>query len=359
MKWVRKLGFKTLRMELLIACDLAIQCGEAMLATAGASAKLKDGQGGIDPQTKTDLTNERLVMDTLAATFPDHDLIGEETAAAAGKVPAVDPSRPTWIVDPIDGTQNFCHSLPVAAVSIGLCVDGKPAMGVIYDPYRGLLFYPRFIFRTRISLCLIPLVLLCVPDELYVGVASEGAYLNGARIQSSGFCTELTQAMVLTDVGYERSQKGAQRLAACHEALLNANTFGVRIIGSTVLALGMACRRPLLRCLHGRLQEGLPKSVGLVRAWAIGMASGVSFSYASTAEEGSWRRTHSISPLLRSLRPGARPREAVEEGTLQGARAGAGPIAAALAAEEPHGLPEWQERLAQEERAREEWVGKR
>lgn len=152
MKWVRKLGFKTLRMELLIACDLAIQCGEAMLATAGASAKLKDGQGGIDPQTKTDLTNERLVMDTLAATFPDHDLIGEETAAAAGKVPAVDPSRPTWIVDPIDGTQNFCHSLPVAAVSIGLCVDGKPAMGVIYDPYRGLLFYPRFIFLTRISL---------------------------------------------------------------------------------------------------------------------------------------------------------------------------------------------------------------
>ena len=50
-------------------------------------------------------------------------------------IAASDP--PTWYVDPIDGTQNFCTGLPVAAVSIGLAVDGHPVLGVIYDPYRG------------------------------------------------------------------------------------------------------------------------------------------------------------------------------------------------------------------------------
>ena len=136
MRWVRAAGFKTLQREMSVAVDLAIQCGEAMLATAGASATLKDGLKGIDPQTATDLANERLVLDTLRAAFPDHGLIGEETVAAAGKMPAIE-SRPTWIVDPIDGTQNFCNGMPIAAVSIGLCIDGKPALGVIYDPYRG------------------------------------------------------------------------------------------------------------------------------------------------------------------------------------------------------------------------------
>ena len=137
MKWVRRAGFKSLQEEMAVAVELAVQCGEAMLLTTGAPPTLKDGKHGIDPQTATDLANEKLVMDTISARFPEHVLIGEETVAAeGGKVPALD-ARPTWIVDPIDGTQNFCAGLPVAAVSIGLCVEGRPSLGVIYDPYRG------------------------------------------------------------------------------------------------------------------------------------------------------------------------------------------------------------------------------
>ena len=194
-------------------------------------------QGSIDPQTATDLANERLVMETLSKRFPSHGLIGEETTAALGKMPEIDPSTPTWIVDPIDGTQNFCHTMPESAVSIGLCVAGKPELGVIFDPYR---------------------------DELYVGIASErAAYLNGARLPTAnstlaGADASASAAAVsaVADAGsvsrkprldkamvrrrtctYERSAMGAKRLAACHEALLTANTFGVRILGSTVLAL--------------------------------------------------------------------------------------------------------------------------
>lgn len=74
-------------------------------------------------------------------------------------------------------------------------------------------------------------------DELFVGLASEGAYCNGRRMAPARGCTTLDRALVITDIGYERSAKGARRLATCHEALLNANTYGVRIVGSTVLAL--------------------------------------------------------------------------------------------------------------------------
>ena len=137
-RWVRNAGFNSYSHEMAIAIELAIECGEAMLNTAGAGANMKDGTNGIDPQTATDLSNERLVMDRLKAEFPDHGLIGEETAAAEGKVPEIE-ARPTWIVDPIDGTQNFCAGIPLAVVSIGLCVEGKPTLGVIYDPYRGAL----------------------------------------------------------------------------------------------------------------------------------------------------------------------------------------------------------------------------
>jgi len=220
-----------------------------MLATAGASATLKDGKSGIDPQTATDLANERLVMDTLAAAFPDHVVIGEETVAAAGKMPIID-ARHTWIIDPIDGTQNFCHALPLSCVSIGLCIDGLPVMGVIYDPHR---------------------------DELFVGVATEGAYVNGSRMSAASGTTPLSKAMVITDVGYERSPRGSRRLAACHEALLHANTFGVRIIGSTVLALAWLAAGRASAVYMGVATKDCPKAWDWCAAWAIGRACGVTF----------------------------------------------------------------------------------
>ena len=153
--WVRKTGLKSFERELVVAVDLAVACGEAMLETAGAKASMKDGQNGIDPQTATDLSNERLVMDTLQRKFPEHGLIGEETAAAAGKVPMIE-ARPTWIVDPIDGTQNFCSGLPIAAVSIGLCIEGKPVLGVIYDPYRGTRFLRASLARAHTRASTLP-----------------------------------------------------------------------------------------------------------------------------------------------------------------------------------------------------------
>ena len=83
--------------------------------------------------------------------------IGEESVAAGAPCELTD--APTWIIDPVDGTMNFVHSLPFTAVSIGLYVNKEPVLGIVYNP---------------------------ILDRLYSAKKGQGAYLNGERIYTSG-----------------------------------------------------------------------------------------------------------------------------------------------------------------------------
>ena len=129
--WVTRLlaekRLAALHREIYVAVNLALGCGAAM-ERATASAVVWKDDGGIDPVTATDQANETLVTETLLRHFPEHRVIGEEAAAAGSGVPTIAASDPpTWYVDPIDGTQNFVHSLPISCVSVGLAVGGASA----------------------------------------------------------------------------------------------------------------------------------------------------------------------------------------------------------------------------------------
>ena len=89
--------------------------------------------------------------------------------------------------------------------------------------------------------------------------------------------TNLDKAMVITDVGYERSAKGARRLAACHGALLHANVFGVRIVGSTVLALAWLASGRASAVYMGLSARDCPKPWDWCAACAIGQACGITY----------------------------------------------------------------------------------
>jgi myo-inositol-1(or 4)-monophosphatase len=97
----------------------------------------------VTPQEKsnlsyvTDLDNdlERMIRDRLGARFPDDALTGEEYAASGGTGPR------RWSIDPIDGTGNMVHGLPLWAVSIGLIIAGEPMLGVIAIPPLRELFW--------------------------------------------------------------------------------------------------------------------------------------------------------------------------------------------------------------------------
>lgn len=214
-----------------MAIELALKCGHAMRDCVKGSVEWKD-KDGIDPVTKTDQDNEALVTEGLLKAFPGHLVIGEEAAAAANRIPPLTEDAPTWIVDPIDGTQNFTHGAKLSAVSIGLCVDGVPVLGVVYDPYS---------------------------DEVFVGAKGQGAFCNGTAVQVDDSVTTLQRAFVGCDVGYDRSSAGIAKMMTAFTTLLKKRTQSLRLIGSSVLSLvWVACGRSNAFVIGAHNEGGKP-----------------------------------------------------------------------------------------------------
>ena len=112
--------------------------------------------------TEVDRAAEDAIIESLLGTFPSHTVLGEEYGHvdSQGRTVEGDPrlGEHVWIVDPLDGTTNFIHSLPQYAISIALMERGVITQGVIYDPNR---------------------------DELFTASRGRGAFLNDRRIRVS------------------------------------------------------------------------------------------------------------------------------------------------------------------------------
>ena len=94
-------------------------------------------KGTHDLVTFVDEGSQRIILDHLAQSFPDDEIIGEEGAERVAE--RLGRGR-VWLVDPLDGTTNFAHNVPPYAVSIGLRVEGQGAVGVVLDVASGELF---------------------------------------------------------------------------------------------------------------------------------------------------------------------------------------------------------------------------
>ena len=119
----------------------AAALGARVLADHRGHLTSVEWKGAVDLVTSADTASERLVIATLAAAFPDDEIIGEEGGHAGGR----DASRPAadwvWYIDPLDGTTNFVHGLPHFSVSIGAAFRGDPVVGVIAAPVLGTTWY--------------------------------------------------------------------------------------------------------------------------------------------------------------------------------------------------------------------------
>ncbi|MBI3323888.1 MAG: inositol monophosphatase [Candidatus Omnitrophica bacterium] len=137
---------------LTVAIQAAHHAGKLLSAKAGRPRQVLTKRSAIDLVTEVDRASEALIHRAIARRFPDHGFVGEERTRT-------NPGSPyQWIVDPIDGTTNFVHGVPVFAVSIGLLLRGRPVVGVIYDPMR---------------------------KETFHAVVGKGAWLNRRRIRVS------------------------------------------------------------------------------------------------------------------------------------------------------------------------------
>ncbi len=123
----------TLADELNFVRALAAETAEVALARASGVRPLE--KANLSYVTDLDHDLERLIRSRLTQQYPDDQITGEEYEAAGGRGPR------RWSIDPIDGTGNLVHGLPVWAISIGLIEAGEPVLGVIAVPPTGELFW--------------------------------------------------------------------------------------------------------------------------------------------------------------------------------------------------------------------------
>ncbi len=153
--------------------------------------------------TEVDQAAERIIIETLLTAYPGHGILAEESGRAHG---ARD-SDYLWIIDPLDGTTNFIHGLPVFAVSIALSYKGQIQQAVVYDPSRNDLFYSS---------------------------KGRGAFLNDKRLRVSKR-TRLADALIGTGFPFRKGDN-FKRYLAMFEAVMQSCA-GVRRPGAAALDL--------------------------------------------------------------------------------------------------------------------------
>ncbi|KAL9703235.1 hypothetical protein quinque_006753 [Culex quinquefasciatus] len=153
----------------------------------------------FDVVTEYDRQVEQLLIGGLLGRYPDHRILAEESSTEAAAKEPLD-GRPTWIIDPIDGTLNFVRGIPFVAISVALVVDGELTIGIISNP--------------------------CM-DEIYTAIRGQGAFLNGVAIRTKGI-QDLKSAMVHMGIGRKSLAHGANFVRECS---------GLRIFGSAALTL--------------------------------------------------------------------------------------------------------------------------
>ncbi|KOC67440.1 Inositol monophosphatase 1 [Habropoda laboriosa] len=162
----------------------------------------------VDLVTEWDQKVEKLLIDGISSKFPDHKFIGEEGSSLGNKVELTD--APTWIIDPIDGTMNFVHTLPHTCISIALVINKVTEIGVVYNP---------------------------ILEQLFSARRGQGAFLNGAPISVSGE-KELRKALVMMEMGTSRDPEKMKVVLENANNLIS-QVHGIRSLGSAALNMCM------------------------------------------------------------------------------------------------------------------------
>lgn len=189
------------------AIDSAQRAGD-MLRSHIQDAREISFKGAVDLVTNFDNKSQHIIVDSLAANYPDFDFLAEEGLQERKG------SEYRWIIDPIDGTTNFAHGFPVFCISIALENQGEVKVGVIYDPMR---------------------------DEMFSASKGGGAALNGVPIGVS-MTGELDKSLLST--GFPYDVRDSQENNLDHFGNFAVRAQAIRRCGSAALDLCyVACGR--------------------------------------------------------------------------------------------------------------------
>ncbi len=185
---------------LATAIEAVVRSGEMQLARFGAGVHIEK-KGAIDLVTEVDVAVERMFRALIAERFPDHDVLAEEFDVQGRG------ARHRWVFDPLDGTTNFAHGVPIFCASLALEIDGEAEAAAVYDPNR---------------------------RELFTAERGVGAWLNGRRIRTSA-ATKVLDSILVTGFPYTVHEDPEPFLRVFGRVLRHARA--VRRLGSAAIDL--------------------------------------------------------------------------------------------------------------------------
>ncbi|MGH1363807.1 MAG: inositol monophosphatase family protein [Calditrichia bacterium] len=189
-----------------VATSIANEAGAYLLSQRNSRLQ-PDEKTRNDFVTHVDRTSEQIILKQILKHFPDHSIMAEE---GSGEQTG---SSFEWFIDPLDGTRNFIQRIPFYCVSIGVYFEGKPFVGVVYNPEQ---------------------------NELFTAAAGNGAMLNGEPIKCSH--VGLDRALMATGFPHQRKDVLSAYMAAFQTIF--DECAGVRRLGSAALDLCyVACGR--------------------------------------------------------------------------------------------------------------------
>ncbi len=150
--------------------------------------------------TEVDKKSEEIIITNLQKNFPDFDILAEESGTSS-----TTNSEYMWVIDPLDGTTNFTHGLPIFSISIGLIKGNEVITGVVYDPTR---------------------------NQMFSAEKGKGSYLNGKKLSVSR-TKEIKKSLLVTGFPYnveENPDKCFERFI-----MMTKNSRAVRRLGSAAL----------------------------------------------------------------------------------------------------------------------------
>lgn len=164
--------------------------------------KIKTKSSSYDLLTIADKESEKAIVSLIKKYFPEHNILAEENIYKKTS------SDYLWIIDPLDGTNNFVSGLPIFCVSIAMAYKNEIIAGAVFDVTRNELFYAQ---------------------------KNKGAFLNGKRIRVSSV-DALKRALIITGFYYNRGKEMLKTLENIKRFLLK-NIIGIRRLGSAALDL--------------------------------------------------------------------------------------------------------------------------
>lgn len=146
---------------------LARQAGKILRAGYQQDHQI-EYKGVIDLVTEIDHQSEEFILGEIKKDFPDHHILAEESGGTKGDLHQ-------WYVDPLDGTVNYAHNIPIFCVSIAYASNGTLSLAAVYEPIR---------------------------DEMFTAARGKGAHLNRRPLRVSG-ATELQKSLLVTGFPYD------------------------------------------------------------------------------------------------------------------------------------------------------------